>query len=92
MKRRLILTLVLGLALALVSAPALAGGGYNLSWWTVDGGGGTSTSVSPGYSLSGTVGQPDAGQLSGGGYQVSGGFWSWVKSVFEVDLPLVMRN
>jgi hypothetical protein len=90
MKRRIIIALVLVLVLLFGSDVANAAGGYSLSWWTVDCGGGTSTS--PGYSLSGTVGQPDAGQLGGGSYELSGGFWSWVKSLFEVYLPLVIRN
>jgi len=47
--------------------------GYDLSWNTVDGGGGTSSGGS--YELSGTIGQPDARALSGGGYTLLGGFW-----------------
>jgi hypothetical protein len=72
MKRRLVFTLVLALVL-LGTGVALAGGGYDLSWWTAPGGGGLSTGT--GYSLSGAAGQPAAGYLSGNGYQLSGGFW-----------------
>lgn len=60
----------------LLSAIVLAqsGGGYDLSWWTVDGGGGTVSGG--GYALSGTAGQPDAGpSLTGSGYALYGGFW-----------------
>jgi hypothetical protein len=91
MKPKLIFILLI-VALLLVRIPAVQADpqAYNLSWWTVDGGGETSTS--PGYSLSGTIGQPDAGQLGSGSFQVSGGFWGWVKQVFEVYLPLVMKN
>jgi hypothetical protein len=54
---------------------AQTGGGYDLSWWTVDGGGGAVNAS--GYVLSGTVGQPDAGlALTGGGYSLVGGFWT----------------
>jgi len=53
---------------------AMPRGGYNLSWWTVDGGGG-SFSSGPGYSLGGTLGQPDAGVLNGPGYTLTGGLW-----------------
>ena len=42
---------------------AQAGGGFDLSWFTIDGGGGISTGGD--FSLSGTIGQPDAGVLSG---------------------------
>jgi hypothetical protein len=46
---------------------------YAINWWTMDGGGGTSTGGV--YSVSGTIGQPDAGTMSGGNYTVQGGFW-----------------
>src|SRR5689334_9102237 len=46
---------------------------YSIEWFTVDGGGGTSTGDN--YTLSGTMGQPDAGTLSGGSYTLEGGFW-----------------
>ena len=46
---------------------------YSIDWYTVDGGGGTSSGGS--YTLSGTIGQPDAGTLSGGSYTLQGGFW-----------------
>lgn len=48
--------------------------GFDLSWFTVDGGGGSS-SGGP-YALSGTIGQADAGTMSGGSYGLTGGFWS----------------
>ena len=66
--------LVLALALALLVTCALAEAQvFSLDWWTVDGGGGTSTGGQ--YSLSGTIGQPDAGITSGGSYTLLGGFW-----------------
>jgi hypothetical protein len=47
----------------------------SIDWYKTAGGGGTSTNGR--YSLSGTIGQPDAGApMSGGNYSVSGGFWS----------------
>ncbi len=52
-----------------------AGGGadFDLSWHTIDGGGGTSTGGD--FVLRGTIGQPDAGDLSGGDFTLRGGFW-----------------
>src|SRR2546423_10495314 len=64
--KRLLALLVVGLAIN-----ARAAASYSIDWFTVDGGGGTSTGGS--YSLSGTIGQPDAGRLSGGSYVVNGG-------------------
>ena len=46
---------------------------YELSWYTIDGGGGTSSGGS--YELTGTIGQPDAAWSSGGDYELLGGFW-----------------
>lgn len=55
-------------------AGSVSGGDYTIDWWTVDGGGGTSSGES--YSVSGTIGQPDAGPaIAGAGHVVSGGFW-----------------
>ena len=95
--------LVLGLLLA-VAVVALAAvrahtvvraqtdDGFDLSWWTVDGGGGTSQSS--GYTLSGTAGQADAGALSGGGYTLSGGFWGGkvAPDQHRIFVPVVLRN
>ena len=48
---------------------------YSIDWSTIDGGGGTSTGGV--YSVSGTIGQPDAGgPMTNGQYSVTGGFWS----------------
>jgi len=70
MKRKL-QTLLAG---AFLLAPAVVNGQYSINWYSVDGGGGTSTGGN--YAVSGTIGQPDAGRLSGGSYTLSGGFWS----------------
>ena len=55
------------------SAWCMTGGPYQLTWSTIDGGGGTS-SGGP-YTLVGTIGQPDAAWSSGGQYELLGGFW-----------------
>jgi len=65
------------IACALIGAlPAVAqtGGGYDLTWSTIDGGGATFSSGG-GYQLGGTMGQSDAGTMGGGNYELSGGFW-----------------
>ena len=46
---------------------------YSIDWFTLDGGGGASDGGV--YSVSGTLGQPDAGTMSGGHYSLAGGFW-----------------
>lgn len=48
---------------------------YSIDWYKIAGGGGTSTGSI--YSVSGTIGQPDAGgPMTGGNYSLTGGFWS----------------
>jgi hypothetical protein len=50
---------------------------YSIDWYKVAGGGGTSTGGT--YSVSGTVGQPDAsGAMTGGNYSLTGGFWALI--------------
>jgi hypothetical protein len=46
---------------------------YTIGWSTIDGGGGLTSGGA--ISLNGTVGQPDAGAMSGGNFALSGGFW-----------------
>ncbi|MBI3853140.1 MAG: hypothetical protein HY298_23055 [Verrucomicrobia bacterium] len=61
---------------------------YSIDWFTIDGGGGTSTGSV--YSVSGTIGQPDAGPtMSGGNYSVDGGFWSILATVQTPGAPLL---
>jgi uncharacterized repeat protein (TIGR01451 family) len=49
---------------------------YDLTWWTLDGGGLTDASGAP-FDAGMTAGQPDAGgPFAGGSYSVSGGFWA----------------
>ncbi len=72
-----IVSLVVGFVLgcAALTLYAQSGGGYDLSWSTIDGGGGESSGG--GYTLTGTVGQPDAQApaMTGGSYSLQGGFW-----------------
>jgi hypothetical protein len=96
MNRKIVLSIA---AIVLLSASLVAlahaqtGGGYDLTWSSVDGGGYT-FSTGGGYSLGGTVGQPDAGVMTGGGYTLGGGFWGGgaLAAQHQLYLPLVMRN
>jgi hypothetical protein len=60
----------------LLAITCIARAQYSIDWYTIDGGGGTSTGGV--YSVTGTIGQPDAGRLTGGQYTLEGGFWSIV--------------
>ncbi|TVQ51036.1 MAG: hypothetical protein EA377_13425 [Phycisphaerales bacterium] len=48
--------------------------GFDLSWFTIDSGGGVSSSGA--IVLSGTIGQFDAGMMSGGSFELAGGYWT----------------
>ena len=85
-----ILFVITVLFLSAAVALAQSGGVYDLSWSSVDGGGYTFSSGGD-YTLGGTIGQPDAGLLSGGNYSLSGGFWHGMAAAYEVYLPLVVR-
>ena len=58
---------------------------YAIDWFTMDGGGGTSTGGV--FSVSGTIGQPDAGVMSGGQFTLVGGFWGIVAAIQTSDAP-----
>ncbi len=66
----------LGVLLLVATAVTVAqsGGGFDLSWSTIDGG--SRTSSGGGFVLNGTIGQADAGgPISGGSFALNGGFW-----------------
>jgi len=86
MKTILISAAALGLFLP-VLAHAQSGGQFDLSWSTIDGGGGTSSGGQ--FTVSGTAGQPDAGTLTGGQFSVTGGFWSFLSVVQTPGAPLL---
>ncbi len=76
-------SLVLGCWSLVLSARAQS---YSIDWYKVSGGGGTSTGGV--YSVSGTIGQHDAGgPLSGGNYSVTGGFWALINVVQTPGAP-----
>ena len=67
---------ILSILVALVALAASAQN-YSVDWYKISGGGGTSSGGN--FSVSGTIGQPDASAnsaLSGGNFSLTGGFWS----------------
>jgi hypothetical protein len=74
-------------ALLLVPAGALAQS-YSIDWYKVAGGGAMNTTGGI-YSVSGTVGQPEAGPtMIGGVYAMTGGFWA-IYAVQTAGAPLL---
>src|SRR5262245_2970480 len=78
--------LFLALGISVFAGTAL-GQTYSIDWHTIDGGGGMSTGG--GYSVSGTIGQPDAGAMRGGTYSIEGGFWAIVSAIQTPGAPLL---
>ncbi len=77
MLRRLLVT---GVATALtITAAVAAGPGFELTRSSIDGGG-VMFSTGGGFELGGTIGQSDAGEMSGGQFTLTGGFW--------IEIPL----
>lgn len=61
--------------LVLIPSATLFAQDYQITSFTIDGGG-ASNSVSGSYTLSGTIGQPDAGEpMLVGSYELRSGFW-----------------
>jgi len=88
-----VLLLLVSVALAQSSdrVSARISTGYDLPWWTMDGGGGKVGD--DGYVLMGTIGQPDAGSaLSSGGYALIGGFWPGALTQYRIYLPVVLKD
>jgi hypothetical protein len=71
--------------LVLFSTPLVAAQ-FSIDWFKVAGGGGASTGNI--YSVNGTIGQHDAGgAMIGGGYSLTGGFWSLISVAQTAGLP-----
>ena len=72
----------------LVLASTASAQTYSIDWFTVDGGGGTTTGGM--YAVSGTIGQPDAsGAMTGSNYSLTGGFWALISVVQTPGAPLL---
>src|SRR5215212_1454938 len=60
---------------------------YSVDWYKIAGGGGTSSGGN--YTLTGTIGQHDAGKLAGGNYTLDGGFLSGIYILQTLGSPLL---
>ncbi len=77
----------LGILVLITGGAPLVAQPFAVDWFTVDGGSGTSKGGV--YSISGTIGQSDAGTLSGGSYTLAGGFWAFLSAVQSPGAPLL---
>jgi hypothetical protein len=75
-------------ALLFVAAFSMDAQSYSIDWFKVAGGGGTSSNGQ--YSVSGTIGQHDAGgPMSGGNYSLTGAFWALVSVAQAPGAPML---
>jgi hypothetical protein len=90
-RRWIIFGLACGLLVASLGVARAAGEAvYTVDWWTADGGGGEAKGGD--FTLSGTIGQAEAGRLNEDIYTLVGGFWGTLQEAWkEVFLPIIMR-
>jgi len=90
-KYRLGFLLLLVLAILLsVGGVVLAANGFEINHWVIAGGGGRTQGGD--YVLFATVGQAVVGGSSNSSYELCAGFWCGRKTVYQVYLPLAVRN
>lgn len=67
---------ILAFLISILALAQTSGGDFEITKSTIDGGGGTSSGGE--FSITGTIGQPDANKQisSGAGFSVAGGFWA----------------
>jgi len=71
---------------ALFLATTASAQSYSINWYKIAAGGGTSSGGQ--YTLSGTIGQPDASMtMTGGNYSLTGGFWAAISVVQTAGAP-----
>ena len=79
----------IGIALLASMATVATAQNYSINWFTIDGGGGNSTGGV--FTVSGTIGQPDAGgPMTGGNYSLTGGFWALPGVIQTPDAPTLL--
>lgn len=68
-------TVIAGVLAAWLAANSSQAQDFDLNWYTLDGGG-AMFSTGGSFSLGSTIGQSDAGVMSGGTFTLTGGYWA----------------
>jgi hypothetical protein len=76
-----------GILVGVFTAVTAVAQNYAINWYTIDAGGGESRGGE--YTVHATIGQLDAGAMSGGGYFLAGGFWHGFET--EIAPPPLLR-
>lgn len=74
MNRATSIPVLASMMLLVLSVVVTVADDFSIDWNTIDGGG-DMWSVGGDFELGGSIGQPDAGVMSGGTFAVTGGFW-----------------
>lgn len=73
-------------AMCLLLSTAASADDFTLTWYTIDAGG-VMLAQSGDFTLSGTIGQPDAGAtMTGDGFTLTGGFWAFPYDACPADM------
>src|SRR5512140_3665990 len=79
---------LIGWLALLLASPASLAQNFSIDWWTVAGGGGTSTGGV--FSLTGTAGQPASGTtMTNGTFSITGGLWALPMAVQSREAPVL---
>lgn len=84
----IVLSATSALALCALPATAQSGGNFQITRSTIDGGGAL-RSAGGNFTLSGTVGQPDATVARGGVFTLQGGFWGGITLIQTPGAPML---
>lgn len=90
--KKIVLGIIFISIFLLITISAIAQTGYEIDWYSSDGGGTVSNGGE--YSISGIAGQPDAGYVESGNYSIAGGFFSGsalTSTEIFIFLPLLTR-
>jgi uncharacterized repeat protein (TIGR01451 family) len=82
----ILLSLVIGLMIAVPTLAATLTGAYSLDWFSFNNGGGSS--IGGAYTLNSSIGQVLAGSLSGGAYRLNAGYWPEITEATTVSPTL----
>ena len=91
--RKIFLITILCLLVGLSGNPAQADtSDFVIQWFSIDNGG-VMESSGGSYTLRGTIGQPDAGVISGGDFTLQGGFWNsdTANTLLDIFMPVVVK-
>jgi len=87
----LLVAIALGTLLLTQTAFAQAGGGWDLTWNVVGGGGHPQPLTGSSFSVESTIGQTAVGTTGGSGFTLDQGYWQ-AKFLTKINIPTVLKR